>query len=95
MSGQNRWAIISTPEGFVLCNKENDYWVDREGNDYDQDQVVAEYSNFVFCKQQMTRAMALEIQLRPFWQASIEHELKVRNMMLDAVCAIAKDNEIK
>ena len=98
------YAIISTNECFKLalvieaeidgitCQIEP-----QPGNKLDKQithvptsRVVALHPNSVLARQAMGRAQKLEQHLRPLWQKAIEHEMAVRNAMLEAVWAEAK-----
>lgn len=52
--------------------------------------LVAIHPTKELCEAALKRAQELEKQLRPLWQAAIEHEQRVKQAMLDAVWAEAK-----
>jgi hypothetical protein len=95
------FAIISTPIGFEFAElsyrteHEIFFRINGEVLGVAKKDIVAIYTNAVFCKQQLGKAKDIERRLRPLWQAAIEHERHVRNLMLEQVYAIAKENEIK
>lgn len=58
--------------------------------DIPEDRIVARSRNYDILKSNMMAAQALEKLLRPAWQAAVEHELRLRNMMIQAVWDRAK-----
>ena len=74
--------IVSTSIGFELqtCEDED---VEHLGN------IVAVYNNEEDAEAGLKRAKELEKKLRPMWQAAIEHEARVREMMLLGYCQAA------
>ena len=97
-----QFAIISTHKGFRFGKRiapGNLFEYTMSTGAYtcfeSSDMVVATYQNAVHCKQQLAAAQKLEKQLRPMWQAALEHAKRLEIIMTDAVYAIARDNEIK
>lgn len=77
------WFIISpgTGEGFQ-AKPENEL--------LETDYVVARHPDESSALEGIQRASSVEKQLRPMWAAAIEHELKLRNYMLDTSHAAAR-----
>ena len=79
-----RTLIISTDEGFKLWPTLEEHVANCEYP------IVAIYDNDVDAEAGLKRAKELEKELRPIWQAAIEHERRVKEMMLDLVWKAAK-----
>lgn len=91
-----RYVIVATPKGFIfgkVTMTRNDQIraiVDGNLMQFMRHDIVAESTDPQLLKGQMLQAQQLEKQLRPLWQAAIEHEIRVKRQMLDAVYAVAR-----
>lgn len=52
--------------------------------------IVTIHPNHTILKMRMEKAKDVEKQMRPYWQAAIEHSMRLEMMMKDAVYAIAR-----
>jgi len=92
------FAIFATPVGFlcgeIMEEEEHHYICKGSGskvfNRLNKDYLVARFGTHLMAVIQCGKAKALEQQLRPLWLAAIEHERRVKQMMLDAVYACAR-----
>lgn len=76
-------CIVSTSEGFKIAQ--------LTGEELDGcNNLVATHPSLASALSGLERAKNLEKKMRPMWQAAIEHERRVRNIMMDAVYATAK-----
>lgn len=58
---------------------------------YEEDYlIVASYDKIEDAEAAVMRAQELEKQLRPLWQAAVENEIRIRNLMFEAVYNAAK-----
>jgi hypothetical protein len=102
------WLILVSPlgSGFIACEAERfngtfyKVTVDIAGAakvvSYACDNInsiVAKHPTKEAAEAAIKRAQNVELTVRPFWQAAIEHELTLRNLMLDLSHAAAQPQQ--
>jgi hypothetical protein len=97
------WCIYSTDEGFCLGNflrtmqgnltlelhKSEGIYAHTLTVEYNPRQIVYQGTKEA-CTTQMAEAKQVEKDLRPMWQAAIEHAQRVENIMLETVYSVAR-----